>query len=55
MDSTSSEPPKDKLEHMIKEFDKFAGVMQALSNNAIKMERNQHGTTSAICPFQPRA
>ena len=53
MDSTL-EPSKDKIEHMIKDFDKFANVMQALRNNMIKMERNQQGTTSAICPFHPR-
>ena len=41
MDSTSSRPPKDKLENVIKDFDKFAYVMQDLSNNVIKMERNQ--------------
>ena len=55
MDSTSSEPPKDKLEHIIKEFDKIAGVMQALNNNVIKMERNQQETTYTIFPFHPRA
>ena len=40
--------------HLIKEFDKFVGVMQNLSNIMIKIERNPQEDNLDVSPFQPR-